>query len=115
MQDAKLTQQAEALALADYQKAIGTALTVRMLTGYKGDDSYDFDSGEYLVRVTDTPEDDLNHWVDEYLDPYWNVEIVGNHPELEGYRSFWTFGPSYQIAEGKVVSAENNQVVSHDH
>jgi hypothetical protein len=88
----------EAQALKDYHEAFGTIMTVRSLTGYQDDGSYDFDGPEYRVRVVDTPENDLYHWCDEYLDPYWNVELVEPMPdELKGYRNFWTYGQSYKV------------------
>lgn len=88
---------AQAQAMTDYRDAFGSIITVTILSGYKGDDSYEFDGQEFKVRVLETPEADLCHWVDEFLDPYWNVEPIGTYPALEGHRSFWTFGQSYKV------------------
>lgn len=107
-------QDAEGKALADYRAALGTIITVKMITGYNdSDDSIDIDGIDARVRVVETPEDDLYHWVDEYLDPYWNVELVEPIAEVAGLRSLWTFGPSYRLTPNHgIVSAENNQSVA---
>jgi hypothetical protein len=86
----------ETLAIQDYEKVLNTVITVKLLTGYKDDNQHDFDGKEYQVRVVKTEESDILHWNDKWLDPYWNVEIVGEYPELVGFRSFWTYGTSYR-------------------
>lgn len=107
--------EAEEKAKADFQRAVGTIVTVNMISGYnERDDSEDRDGCNIRVRVCPTVETDITHWVDEYLDPYWNVEPLDNPPELDGLRSFWTFGPSYQVTADGVVSAENNQSLAHE-
>jgi hypothetical protein len=112
--DLKIRLEAESMALADYQKALGKEITVTMITGYQGDDSVDVDGVLIRVRVIETPENDLCHWVDEYLDPYWNVEPLDTVPLIEGLRSFWTFGPSYRVVDDTTIfSVENNQAVKH--
>ena len=88
---------AESKALADYNIALGSVITVESFTGYIGDDSIDV-LKPMTCRVIETPESDLLHWNDEWLDPYWNVEPVGELPEeAKGMRSMWVFGPSYQV------------------
>lgn len=105
---------AEALAEADYQKVLGKTITIQMLSGYnESDDSVDLDGVEIQAVVHPTQSDDLAHWVDEYLDPYWNVEPVAGTPGIEGLRSFWTFGPSYRIVGDEIQAVDNNQSTKH--
>ena len=87
----------EAKAVADFKAMVGEIITVTSVTGYDDhDNSQDF-YGEFKVKVTSTPESDIRHWCDEFLDPYWNVDIVEPVPDvLKGCRSFWTYGPSYE-------------------
>lgn len=93
------TLELESKAVDDYKKALGTVITVTTLSGYnEHDDCIAVDGIPFEVRVLDTPESDLRHWVDEYLDPYWNVEPVKEYAELNPLRSFWTYGPSYVLA-----------------
>jgi hypothetical protein len=89
--------EALARARADYQAALGTIIEVRTLSGYVGDSDIqqDYDGDQpFMVRVLATADDDLHHVNDDWLDPYWNVEVVSPDVNL---RSCWTFGPSYHI------------------
>jgi hypothetical protein len=98
---------------------VGKIVTVKMLTAYnQHDDTVEFDGVDVRVLVTITNEEDLCHWVDEYLDPYWNIEPINveDIPDIAGQgelRSWWTFGPSYRIIGDAVVTADNNQSVLH--
>ena len=85
---------------ADYEAILGRIILVLELTGYKDDDSHDFRMDPPVkARVVRTREDDLFHCVDkEWIDPYWDLELVEPHPRLEGYISFWMYGTSYNIA-----------------
>ena len=109
----ELRAEAERRALEDFNAVVGKELTVRMVSGYnENDDSVDVDG--IPIRVTvDNTSFSLDHWVDEYLDPYWDVTPVGEYPELAGLRSFWTFGPSYRVVDGRVEAVDNNQSVAH--
>lgn len=87
----------ETKALEDFRKALGTIVEVQIISGYnEHDDCIAVDGIPVKVRVCSTPESDLLHWVDNFLDPYWNVEPVEQISELAGLRSFWTYGPSYE-------------------
>lgn len=92
----------EAKVKSDFAAALGTVITVTEISGYDGDDSFDVSCPNGVkVRVTDTPEGDILHWVDAFCDPYWNVEPV--EPLPRQLRSTWVFGPSYE--ETKTVAA----------
>jgi hypothetical protein len=89
----------EAQAQADFLKAVGTVIEVQWVYGYNDrDDSVDIPCAPPAkVRVLPTPDEDLKHWIDgRHLDPYWNVEAVEPDERLEGVRSLWVFGPSYE-------------------
>lgn len=85
----------EALALADFAEHIGVAIKVETIFGPNGD-CFAPPTQSFTVRVVSTPEDDLCHWNDEYLDPYWNVEVLDNcgvaTPDWP-----WIYGPSYLL------------------
>lgn len=86
------------LVLRDFNEIKGCILLVHQLTGYQDDHSIDFDlRTPAKVRVTATPQSDLFHQIDDWVDPYWNLELVEPHPELEGIRSLWMFGHSYSV------------------
>lgn len=90
-----------ARAKADYRAALGTTITTTSLTGYVGDtdSQQDYDGIPVVVRVLPTADEDLNHVCDDWLDPYWNVEVVS--PDNLNLRSAWTYGPSYRLTSTK--------------
>jgi hypothetical protein len=103
----ELEREAERLAEADFLRVAGKVIITREGSGVTGHNEHG-DSvevfGEFRVIVDRTsPHDDLHHWNDEFLDPYWNVTPAEDYPELRGLRSFWTFGPSYRIADNQVI------------
>lgn len=91
----------------DYKAALGRVVLVSHLTCYMGEDSVDLDvDPPARMRVIQTPVSDLQHRVDQWLDPYWNLELLDYHPKLNGARSFWTFGKSYNL-NGEVEPTSN--------
>jgi hypothetical protein len=93
-------QAARAAAAADHARVVGTVIDTDWLIGYVGNDSADFRCDPPVkVRVLPTSAEDLAHQVDQWLDPYWDVELAEPVAWLEGVRSFWIFGPSYEIAK----------------
>ncbi len=91
--------EAYAMARADFQAALGTILRPAYVYGFKDEDTSDaYTDGTVALRVIATPREDLEHTVDDWLDPYWNVEVVEDPGGLlAGMRSLWTYGPSYQF------------------
>lgn len=94
-----MRERLEDQALEDYERARGRIVEVPYLSGYSGDMSVDV-RGPFLVWVDKTTENEILHWNDEWLDPYWNVRPVQPYEELKGLRSLWAFGKSYSL-EGK--------------
>jgi hypothetical protein len=94
-------EECRARARADYEAVKGKLIRVEYLMGYltNGQDSQEQDfEKSIVVRVEETTPGDIDHWVDEWLDPYWNVTIVQtDHPELPkgGLVGCWVFGHSY--------------------
>jgi hypothetical protein len=96
----------ENIACQDHRDAVGSVILVDYLTAYRGDtdnqDAYHFDP-PLAVRVLPAEPGDLAHWVDEWLDPYWDVEVVDrSHPQLppEGLRGAYVYGTSYNGVTG---------------
>jgi hypothetical protein len=91
----------ESWVIEDYQKILGETIFVSDLTGYVDDNTVDFGLKKPAkVKVVKTSMDSLLHWNDEWLDPYWELELVEPHPALKGVRSLWMFGDSYSL-DGK--------------
>lgn len=98
-----LQAEMEAKALADYKAHEGRVLLVSTLTGYVGE------SGQAVTVHCDPParvrvnrgidkrrkSEDLRHWCDNWLDPYWDVTLIERHPALEDARGLWVFGTAY--------------------
>ncbi len=89
----------KARARADYQNVLGTILRPDWLAGYEEHDSVDYHvKGQVAVRIVATKDEDVLHFVDDYLDPYWNIEIVNDPAGLTANgRNFWIFGTSYRV------------------
>ena len=87
----------------DHREHVGKILEVKHVQGYVNDDSVEANCNPPAkVRVLPcTHPEDLKHQVDEWLDPYWDVELVEPHPELEGVRSLWIYGISYNTKTGE--------------
>lgn len=99
----------EAWAVEDYEQVVGKTIWVAEFSAYVNDVSVDFNLEQPLkVKVQKTPRMDLFHWVDEWLDPYWEIEILEIpeamyelHPKLREARAPWMFGDSYSL-DGKM-------------
>ena len=86
-------------AMLDYKTFLGKPVMPTIISGYRGDDQIDVQvDGKVIVKVVETSADDIAHWNDDFLDPYWNIEIIDDPQGLcEGLRSAWIFGRSYQV------------------
>ena len=94
-------------ALDDYRRVAGRVLQARSITGYIDDNSVDIDvpHDQPPLRVLVLPMDQsgILHWNDEWLDPYWDVDLVEPHPSIpEGFRTGWLHGTSYNVKTGAV-------------
>jgi hypothetical protein len=91
----------EKRALKDYRDIRGMPIWVSEIYGFVESNGVGLELDQpALVKVTETDQEGLIHWVYGWLDPYWNVELLRPHPELEGVRSLWMYGTSYSL-EGK--------------
>lgn len=87
---------AEQRAAFDLSMVAGRFVYVSHVDGYMADDPdvrwLAFDPPIPVKVVTGN----INHWVDEYLDPHWDLD-VRSHPGLDGMRSAWCYGRSYRV------------------
>ena len=90
--DVETWDEARFLARLDYELNQGAELTMSCVSAYVDEDSQDF-GGPLQVRIEKTQDSDLMNSTDEYLDPYWDLEVVspftGSSP--------WGHGPSYRV------------------
>lgn len=94
----------EALAMEDYEKVRGKKVRVNHLLGYTNRDFSEEIYGDFLVRVDETPRQDVLRWMADWLDPIYNVTVLeANGLPLEGtgpLRSCWIDGRSYRRGLG---------------
>lgn len=100
--DVETESEARFLAQLHYELALGNEITVTFMTAYEGDDQHEL-VGDTLVRVTETHPSWREDVRDEYLDTWWNVELVraadvAAHAE-RGLGAPTADGPSYRILE----------------
>jgi len=96
----------EKIAIADHRLREGKAILTWQIRGYRDHDSVEIDLEKpLLVRVSPTAEDSLTHWSDRgWLDPYWDIEILGEIPEeAKGCSSIFMDGPIYNTRTGHVT------------
>lgn len=99
-------------ALEDHAQMVGKTIFVRQFTAYYMDGSVDFSLEEPVkAKMLPTPEMDILHWNDDWLDPYWDLEILEipkkmlvDHPKLANITSPYMFGDSYSL-DGKYQPA----------
>ena len=99
----------EAKVLADHETFKGKVILAKVVSGYRGEDSVEvYVDPPVRCRVEPMAKNDICHWNDEWLDPYWDIEVLEDRPELRGLRSTWTFGRSYngETGEGEAVCTE---------
>lgn len=104
-------QELEQAAVADYTRLLGKVVPVFHISGYIGEDSTDLSCSGVVVRILPSPlEQVAGRWMDEWLDPIYEVELVerGNLPE--GFRSPWIYGTSRSLTgltDGSDLIEEN--------
>lgn len=94
----EITNSLEIKAQRDFDAHKGRILLVNVVTGYNSaDDSVDIllNPPARMRVCLKINNEDLQHWVDNWLDPYWDVDLIGEHPALADIRSMWVYGPSY--------------------
>jgi len=108
---------AEAHARRIYSKFVGKVLLVGEVDFYAQDDHLDARPGG-LFRLVSTPDADVVRWCYDFLDPYWNLELIEASDELdtvlsketfyedEGQPHFWCYGPTIQLDEVGEVAVD---------
>jgi hypothetical protein len=91
-------------AMEDHRRAVGKTFMVKEVDGYIGNDSVTC-GGRIKVRVQKTATDDVTRVVDNFVDPYWDVEVVAGPKKCRHVRSAWVFGPSYEFPKKSRVFA----------
>jgi len=95
-------EQIEAQAWDDYSLLLGDTILVTQIDSYRDNDHVVIDLDPPVrCTVLPTPEADVVRWLDEWLDPYWNVQPLEQRPELAGTRGWWVYGPSYNLTTGE--------------
>lgn len=96
----------------DHAEHVGRVLRADWVNGYRGEHSAEVRCvPPALVRVLPTDADSLARDTGDWLDPYWDVELVVPHPMLEGLRSLWIYGTSYPLYEDREPEAGRFTVV----
>lgn len=106
-------------ARADYATVVGTIVEVPVLYGYSGEDSCEWYFDEPIrVLVLPTRDEDVTRTCDNFVDPYWDVEVIESalKPEAQRFtwngeprplppdaRSFWVDGVSYEFEKKKAA------------
>lgn len=85
----------EVQALLEHTDHIGRVILVSEIEGYCGNDSVSVDlDPPAMVKVCRTNTNDVIRWIDNWLDPVWDVTLVVPHPQLENVRSLWVHATS---------------------
>lgn len=86
--------------LKDYAEVLGKTFVVQGVHGYEGSDLIDV-GGPLVVRVLETPKSDLVPVCDGWLDPCWNVEVLGWPEGVSPLRNPYIYGHSYRLSTGQ--------------
>lgn len=93
----------EAIAMPALHAMVGRVVMVRALDAWRDDDRYTL----WLTPPTPmkiTRVAAYGRWTTpEWFDPYLDVEPIGHDSRLDGYGSFFIYGPSYCI-DGQVTN-----------
>jgi hypothetical protein len=107
----------ELLAEEEYEQFKNCLVRVQALNGYADNvasDTFYPDMFEkpVIVRIQKADKErDLHHWMDEWLDPIYPVEIVERGDLPEGLRSCWIYGICRSL-DGRFESGDIYAVVS---
>ena len=108
----------EDIVVKEHDALVGKLIAAKTLTGYLGvsDEQVElFFKEPIIVRVCPMKaEDGVIHYTDDWIDPYWDVEIVDEkHSELPaaGLRSCWVFGHSINTKTGERTMSKDWQVL----
>jgi hypothetical protein len=92
--------EAIAKAHADYEAALGTEIKPNLVMANVDTHTCEFATGGTItVRVIKTDADSVVHINDNFVDPYWDVEVVsdpeGRLKDVDAF--FWIDGPSHEF------------------
>lgn len=91
------------LAHLEHDLLVGTKIVVPWLFHCEGDDVH----GEFTVQLLPARKQDIEHRVDDYLDPYWDVKpVCADSKRLfeeaeASHKWMWVGGPAYKIIKPK--------------
>lgn len=94
--------------MRDYRGVLGKTLVAWNLEGYRRlSGEMLVESPACLIRVVTTLESDIHRWVDDNLDPKWNVVLIKPESDkyLNDYHEFWVYGYSRHL-DGRVEKPE---------
>lgn len=93
----------EKKALDDYQALLGKTVLLKQVMGMEGS------SSEQVIlnppkkfKICKTDRGDVLNYNEEWIDPQYNVEPLGDYPEIQGMQYFWCCGKSYNTETGEV-------------
>lgn len=95
----------EAIFLARLDHSLNQGNPIHVSTLSNGERDW---TGDFVVTLDVNPNiEDLEHFNDEYLDPYWDVTPVNDAAKAalkesraeSDFEFVWTHGPSYRVME----------------
>lgn len=94
-------EEARAKARADFAAVVGTIIRPEWICGIVDFNSCEINNdGRIAARVLDTPDADVTRTCDDFVDPYWNLEIVEDpNGETLEIDHPWTWGTSYEFED----------------
>lgn len=99
--DVETKVEANFLAQLDYELALGSVVEMEWACVSTEHGDHQEDVGPIQCRLL--PSKSLSHYIDEYLDPYWEIEIVDEktkaYMDAKGLGAPWTIGPPYRVLE----------------
>ncbi len=90
----------EKLARLEHQLHVGLVFHVFSVTAFRGDTDEQGDvnfNPPVKMVLLPSGKDDLCHWTDEWMDPFWNFDFLPGDPLKARWRSCYTFGPTHSL------------------